>query len=288
MNQPRVVVDYACQTGEGPLWHADRQLLYWLDIPTGRLLQHDPVVGGHCLALKDDDLIGAATVQADGSILLLQAAGRIRRWANGRLTKVIDEIPGHGTHRFNDAIADPEGRIFAGMMVPGQEGRDVLYRIDPDRSVVRVLDGVGRTNGLAFSSDAGFLYYTDTHRREIYRFDYDRSSGRLSGQEVLMRTPEDCGSPDGLTVDAQGFLWSAMWGGGCVLRFRPDGRPDGRINLPTPRVTSVAFGGPDLATLFITTAGGDRKDDFGQAAGALFAVDPGVKGVPEFHSCLSI
>ena len=287
MNPPRVVADYACQIGEGPFWHPDRRLLYWLDIPTGRLFQHDPVVGGHTLALKDDDPIGAALVQADGAILLLQTAGRIRRWADGYLTTLLDEIPGHGTHRFNDAIAAPEGRIYAGLMVPGHDGRDALYRIDPDHSVKRVLDGIGRTNGLAFSADAGFLYYTDTHRHEIYRFDYDRSSGRLSGQEVLVRTPDDCGSPDGLTVDADGYLWSAMWGGGCVLRFRPDGRLDARIDLPTPRVTSVAFGGPGLATLFITTAAGDRKDEFGPHAGALFALTPGVKGLPDHRSNLT-
>jgi D-xylonolactonase len=286
MSDPQVVADTACQTGEGPIWHAARKLLYWLDIPTGRLFQYDPAGGRYALALKDDDPIGAVTVEADGALLLFQAAGRVRRWAGEALTTLVDELPGHGTHRFNDAVADPEGRVFAGMMAPGHGDCDVLYRLDRDRSATRILGGVGRTNGLGFSPDGGYLYYTDTHRREIYRFDYDRATGRLSGQEVLVRTPDDAGSPDGLAVDAEGCLWSAMWGGGCVLRFRPDGCEDGRIDLPTPRVTSVAFGGAGLDTLFVTTAGGDRKDQFGEHAGALFRIDPGVCGRPEFLSRL--
>lgn len=128
------------------------------------------------------------------------------------------------------------------------------------------------------------MYYTDSVKREIYLFDYDREQGVIENQRVFVRTPEGEGIPDGMTVDEEGYVWSARWDGGCVVRHAPDGTEDMRIGLPAKKVSSVTFGGEDYRDMYVTTAGGQNKPEEGPGAGALFRIRLGIRGVPEFYS----
>jgi sugar lactone lactonase YvrE len=280
--QLEMIADYDCVTGEGPLWHAGEKRLYWVDIPKGRLFCYDPACGAH-EQLLEGEAIGGFTIQADGALLLFMAHGAVRIWRGGALETVIEEIADERASRFNDVIADTEGRVYCGTMAtPDRLGR--LYRLNRDGSLVKLLDGIGCSNGMGFTPDRKGLYYTDSPARRIYLFDYDAASGDLSNQRVFVETPEGEGVPDGMTVDAEGYVWSAKWDGGCLVRYAPDGTEDCRIEFPARKVSCATFGGEDYSDLYVTTAGGGKKETEGAGAGALFRLRPGVRGVPEFCS----
>jgi D-xylonolactonase len=147
-----------------------------------------------------------------------------------------------------------------------------------------LLDDVDISNGMGFTPDRKQMYYTDTPKREIYLFDYDQDTGDITSRRVFVRTPEGEGMPDGMTVDAEGYIWSARWDGSCLVRYSPDGREDRRIEFPAKKVSSVIFGGEDYTDMYVTTAGGDNKTEEGSGAGALFRINVGIRGVPEFPS----
>jgi D-xylonolactonase len=281
----RLLVDLPCETGEGPLWHEDERALFWLDIPTGRLFRYDPVTGINELAFQHDAEIGGFTIQADGSLLLFCTAGKILHWFNGAVTTVIDEIPAERETRFNDVIADPAGRVFCGTM-PKPGGMAALYRLDLDGSITLVYDDIAQSNGMGFTADRTSMFLTDTKFRAIYRMDYDEATGALDNRRAIIRTPEDNGAPDGLTVDRDDTIWSARWGGHGLFRYSADGELLGRVQLPPRNVSSVTFGGEDYGTAFITTAtgGAARGGDIGDLAGSLFAIDVNVPGKAPFRS----
>ena len=283
-----MIADYACVTGEGPLWHPLEQRLYWVDIPTGRMFRYEPVTGHHEQCFSGEP-IGGFTIQADGALLLFMARGMVALWRDGALTPVIPEIPEERESRFNDVIADPEGRVFCGTMPIGKRG-GTLYRLDADGTLTRVLEGIQISNGMGFSPDLTQFYYTESLARTIWLFDYDRVTGDLNNRRVFVRVPEipSEGVPDGLTVDAEGYIWSARWDGGCLVRYRPDGTEDSRIHFPARKVSCATFGGPNATDLYVTTAGGDDKAVNGPGAGALFRLRPGVQGCPEFFSRLQV
>ncbi|MBD2006309.1 MULTISPECIES: SMP-30/gluconolactonase/LRE family protein [Cyanophyceae] len=282
MATPSIIADYQCHNAEGPLWHPLEKRLYWSDIPTGRLFRYDYASKTH-EQIYSGEVVGGFTIQQDGSLLLFKARGAIERWEEGKITTLIPEIPDERETRFNDVIADPAGRVFCGTMpAPNRLGR--LYRLDTDGSLTQILDGLGVSNGMGFTPDHKQLYHTDSDKREIYKFDYDQFSGNLSNQRVHITTPEDEGVPDGMTVDAEGYIWSARWDGGHLFRYTPDGTEVLRIPFPAKKVTSVTFGGPDYTDIYVTTAGGDNRDEEGEGAGAVFHLNLGIQGVPEFLS----
>jgi sugar lactone lactonase YvrE len=195
----------------------------------------------------------------------------------------MEEIPEERSTTFNDVIADPQGRVYCGTL-PTKDRLGRLYRLDVDGTLTIMVEGIGCSNGMGFSLDHRAMYYTDSGVREIYRFDYDKATGALANQRLFARLREDQGLPDGMTVDAEGCLWSARWDGGCVARYAPDGTELSRIELPAKKVSCVTFGGDDYGDMYITTAGGADKATEGWGAGALFRVCPGVRGLPEFRS----
>lgn len=282
--EPQLIADYNCETGENPLWHPLEQRVYWVDIPTGRLFRYTPASKRHELCFQAAEAIGGFTIQADGALLLFMARGAVRIWREGQpLVSVIEEIPEERESRFNDVIADPAGRVFCGTMPTGERlGR--LYRLDTDGALTKLLDGIGCSNGMGFTPDGCHLYYTDSPKREIYIFDYDRATGAISNQRVFVRISEDDGFPDGMTVDAEGYVWSALWDGGCLVRYAPDGTEVLRLPFPARKVSSVTFGGPDYTDIYVTTANVEGKEKEGPGAGALFRVNLGIRGVPEFFS----
>ncbi|MCP4544536.1 MAG: SMP-30/gluconolactonase/LRE family protein [Chloroflexi bacterium] len=284
--KPELIADYQCKIGEGPLWHPGEQRLYWVDIPTGRMFRYDPATGAHEQCYQGE-VVGGFTTQVDGALLLFMAKGAIKIWREGELITVVDEIPDERESRFNDVIADPAGRVFCGTM-PTESRPGRLYRLDTDGTLTQLLDGITCSNGLGFTPNRQQMYYTDSFKRKIYLFDYDQGSGDIRNQRVFVRTPEDGGFPDGMTVDAEGCIWSARWDGGCLVRYTPDGSEILRIPLPATKITSVTFGGADYADMYVTTAGGDNKAEDGPGAGALFRLDLGIQGVPEFPSKIAV
>ena len=286
--QPELIADYACQTGEGPLWHPDEKRLYWVDIPQGRMFRYDPATGEHEQCYQGEQ-IGGFTIQEDGALLLFMERGAIKTWHDGRMKTILDEIPDERGTRFNDVSADPEGRVFCGTMpAPDRPGR--LYRLDTDGRLSIILEGIGCSNGIGFTPDLRGMYHTDSPTKAITLFDYDRATGEITNRRVFTQASDGPGEgvPDGMTVDAEGHVWSARWGGHCVVRYAPDGTEVRRIMLPPPKVSSITFGGQDYSQMYLTTAGGNVKDEDGPEAGALYRVDAGVKGVAEFRSKIGL
>ena len=286
--EPELTADYACMVGENPLWHPTEQCLYWVEILAGKLFRYNPALGMHEQCYEAGEAIGGFTIQADGRLLLFMARGAVRIWDDGKLSTVVEEIPIERASRFNDVIADPAGRVFCGTMPTGSEpGR--LYRLDTDGAITELLDGIKCSNGLGFTPDRKQMYYTDSHGHVIYIFDYDQATGAITNRRVFASVPEGEGVPDGMTVDAEGYIWSARWGGSCLVRYSPDGVEVARIRFPVRKVSSVIFGGPDYTDMYITTAiGDDGPPDESPHAGALFHLNLGIRGLPEFYSRVAL
>lgn len=285
-SQPELTVNCACELGENPLWHPIEKRLYWTDIPAGRLFRYTPSTGAHerCYLGRP---VGGFTVHADGSLLLFMDRGTIALWRDGVVTEIVPEIPDELLSRFNDVIADPYGRVFCGTMST-EETLGKLYRLNLDGSLTVLLEDIGCSNGMAFTADRKGFYYTDSRAREIYRFQYNVEDGSISNRRVFVRFTDEDGLPDGATLDSEGRLWSALWGGSCIVRLSEDGTIAERITLPTAKVSSLTFAGDDYADIYITTAGGNHAAADSSTAGALFRMRTQVPGVPEFFSRIQI
>ena len=201
---------------------------------------YDPATGHHQQCYSGPQ-VGGFTFQPDGALLLFMDRGQIAFWRDGVLESLIDAIPEERESRFNDVIADPVGRVFCGTMAtPSRPGR--LYRLDQDGTIRMVLEGIACSNGMGFTLDRRQMYYTDSVKGEIYLFDYDIETGALTNQRLWLKVPEAQGLPDGMTVDAEGHVWSARWGDSALYRYSPEGVVEQRITFPALKVSSVVFG----------------------------------------------
>jgi sugar lactone lactonase YvrE len=202
----------------------------------------------------------------------------------GAVTPFHDPEPHLPGNRFNDGKCDRRGRLLAGTMDNDEVAcTGTLYRLDPDLSAHVMCTDVHLSNGLGWSPDDRLLYYTDSLRRTIWVYDYDLASGEIDHRRAFATVPEDAGVPDGLCVDAEGCVWSAHWGGWRLTRYAPDGRIELVVPMPVPQPSCPAFGGTDLATLYVTTAAiGMSEQDLAKAphGGGLLAFEPGVRGLP--------
>jgi len=285
---PDLVVDLPSLTGEGPLWHVDAQRLYWLDIPLGRLYRFDPESEKNDLVYQHDGPIGGYTIQPDGSLVVFGARGQILRLLGREPEVIIPEIEKERDGRFNDVIAAREGRFFCGTM-PTADPLARLYRLDPDGTLTELFDDIALSNGMGFSPDRSTFYHTDSNNRVIYRMRYDRATGELSDRRVLIQAPDDGSIPDGMTVDAEGNIWSARWNGRGLFKYSPEGELLGHVPFPVRKVSSLAFAGPDLDVAYVTTAGGSaRSAEEGMLAGSLFRVDLRTTGTPPFRSRIGL
>jgi len=285
--QVEAIAQHACHCGENPLWHPTERKLYWVDIPQGRLFAFDFRTGEHGLVYEGRP-IGGITLQTDGDLLLFRDRGTIEVLRRGEIIKtVLKQIPEELHTRFNDVIADPCGRVFCGTMAVKKknlERRGRLYRLDPDGSYRIVVDGIACANGMGFTTDCNQFYFTDSFDAVIYLFDYDVATGNLSNQRIFVQESDHV-VPDGMTVDRNGDIWSARWGEGCVVRYTPDGIIRETIHLPTPKISSLTFGGEDLTQMYVTSAGGQDQPCNGPEAGALFRITGSdVQGAGEFYS----
>jgi D-xylonolactonase len=282
---PELVVDTRCHTGEGPLYHPDEDAVYWVDIPNAQLFRYFPDKDDYEVVFNEHTAVGGYTIEQDGALELFRARGLVERYRDGDRDTLVAEIDRERASRFNDVIADPEGRVFAGTM-PTSDGGGTLYRFDPDGTYTPVRTDVALPNGMGFTPAGDSLYFTESDAGLIHEFDYDRSTGEISNRTVFVDVSDEEGIPDGLTVDEEGYVWSARWDGGCLVRYSPKGEEVDRVMFPAKKVSCATFGGRDYSTMYVTTAGGYDRETEGEAAGALFAFDAPVSGQPEFRSAL--
>jgi sugar lactone lactonase YvrE len=284
-----LVVDARATLGEGPTWDAARGILWWVDILAERVHGFDPRTGED-RAIDVGSTVGAVALRGDGTLLVAVAGGLATLdpdGAGGPTALVRLGEPGDGL-RCNDGKADPAGRYWIGRMaLDGTSGAGSLLRVDPDLAVTTHLTGLTIPNGLGWSPDGRTMHYVDSAWGEVRAFPFDPVTGTIGEGRSLVRIAAIDGLaagsvPDGMTVDAEGCAWIAIWGGGCVVRVAPDGAVLGRIDLPVSHVTSCAFGGDDLADLYVTTArAGLGPEQLGAEplAGGLFRCRPGVRGL---------
>lgn len=282
-----VVIKRHSTLGEGAIWDAAEGVLYWVDIVEKILFTYDPMSGTN-RELKLEKFIGTVVPRGKGGLTVALEDGFYNLDpATGVLEQIADPESGIPGNRFNDGKCDPSGRFWAGTMGrEGEAGKGSLYRLDADGNVTTMLSGIHISNGICWSPDKRTMYHTDTLDWVIRAYDYDDKSGTISGERTVVTVAEKNGFPDGMTIDAEGMLWVALWEGGRVIRYDPDtGRKLAEVSVPVSRVTSCAFGGPGLGTLYITTAtmGMDESEMADEPlAGSLFACEPGVVGMQAF------
>ncbi len=291
MSGPRTVeaelaVAAQCVLAESPVWDGGRELLRWVDILGGQVHSVDPATGARG-QFSTGKPVGAVGLTAGGGLVLALVDGFALADAAGeRITRMPGLVTDERAVRFNDGKPDPWGGFCAGTMQwrdGGQPGR--LYRLAPDGSISELLTGVAVSNGLDWTDDRRSFYYVDSPSGGVDLFDTDPASGALLRRRRFVDIPAAQGSADGLTIDADGGVWVAVWGSGEVRRYTPAGRVDTVVRLPAREVTSVAFGGPDLSVLYITTArehltAAERAAQ--PHAGDIFCCRPGVSGRPSF------
>jgi sugar lactone lactonase YvrE len=277
-----LLVDFKSFLGEGPVWDARTNVVAWVDILAGRL--HLTARDGTTRTIQLPAPVGCLVPRASGGWLAALADGFWAVADDGATGRLVDVQSDRPELRFNDGKCDPQGRFWAGTMaLDHRPGAGALYRLDPDLSVHRMVDGVAISNGLDWSLDGRTMYYVDTPTRRIDRFDFDPASGGIADRRPFVAIDAADGSPDGLTVDAEGGVWVALWDGWRVRRYLPDGSIDREIRLPVSEVTCPVFGGPDLDELYITTAWELLSEEQHAAeplAGGLFRARPGVRGRP--------
>lgn len=272
-----VAVRAEAELGEGPTWDAAAGRLLWIDILGSRLHTYDPVTGRRTVR-RTEQHVGAVKPRAGGGLVLnlrdgvglLDPSGDGFRWLHH------EPVPGR---RANDAAVAPDGALWAGTMRYDEApGGGTLSRVTGDGTVDVVLDDVAVSNGTGWSPDGRLMYYVDSPTRRVDVFDY--ADGRISGRRTLAEIEDGAGFPDGLTVDADGCVWVALWQGSAVRRYTPEGRLDRVIELPVPLVTACAFGGAGLADLYVTTARTGLTEP-PALAGSLFVVPGAGKGVAQ-------
>ena len=274
-----MLVNEHCGTGENPLWDDARGVLYWCDIPAGKVFEWDAIAGEHRLIFQGPEM-GAFTLQQDGSLLLLFTGSAARLDPETGELIVLKEGIVSETGRFNDCIATPRGDVYSGTVDWKERTRGALFRLDLEGQATSICGGTACSNGLGWTPDGDGLYWADSTAKTVYLFDYDRETGAISNRREWLHTPTL--TPDGLTTDSEGGVWVCFYDGGMVRHYDADAQLVQQVEIPAEHVTSCIFGGADLDELFVTTAGG--KPESHTLDGALFRLQPGVRGLSEHRS----
>jgi sugar lactone lactonase YvrE len=279
------VLEARARLGEGPMWDSTRKLLYWVDIYNHRVHQFNPATRENGF-FDVGDVVGAiATAGADRLIMLLRHHLAFLNTQTGVVTPIL-EIEGNLPHnRLNDGKCDPQGRFWFGSMCSIEKPQASLYRYDNDGSLHLMETGLTISNGLGWSPDQKTFYLTDSPQQKIYAYDFDSVTGNITNRRIFVDLTHESFYPDGLTIDSEGHIWSAMWDGWCVIRFNPKGEEVLRIKLPVQVPSSCTFGGEDLKTLYITTASvGLSQADIEKSfySGDLFALQTDITGLPAY------
>ncbi len=279
-----LVLDARAEVGESPIWHAQRQVLYWVDILKCQVHIYNPATKRD-RAIHVGQFVGTVVPRKAGGVMVALQRGFARLDLNTEMLDFIaDPEADKPGNRFNDGKCDPAGRFWAGTMpIEGAEPTGSLYCLHANLTVKKMLSPVTCSNGIAWSLDKKTMYYIDTPRMTVDAFDYDLATGKIANRRTAITIPPGIGSPDGCTLDAEGMLWIAHWGGSRVTRWNPaSGQLLDTVPVPATNVTACAFGGPNLDRLYITTA----RVGLDSAAlrqnpreGGLFVAQPGVTGL---------
>jgi sugar lactone lactonase YvrE len=278
--------------GEGTLWDEAQKRLWWVDIYGKRLFCYNPQNRTH-VSFDLPEVAGTVVIRDDGRPLLAQGCGLStfdpETRAHVRLADV--ERRGSATHRLNDGKCDPLGRLWVGSIVEqGEPGNASLFCVDARGRVVSLIDGVTISNGLVWTDGGRLFYYIDTPTQQVWAYDCNLSTLQLTNRRVVFEFPKEMGSPDGMTIDEEGQLWVALFGGRGVVRLDPErGELTGRVSVAAKNVTSCAFGGANRSTLYISTATlATTPEELQQfpTAGALFEVELPTRGLvsPRFST----
>jgi sugar lactone lactonase YvrE len=282
------LVDAQDKLGEGCFWDVASQTLWWLDAIVPSAIHRLHVASGQYRRWQFDEMVTSMAMRKDGTLIVGSFKGiNTFNPATGALTPIRALEPDRPLNRGNDGACDAKGRFWFGTMMNnvGPSGDDMpitaatgtLFRIDADFAATPMEHGIGVSNGPCWSPDNRVFYFTDSRAQIVWAYDFDLDAGTISNRRVLNDT-KDFGYPDGATVDAEGFLWSARWEGSCVLRIDPKGRIDRIVPMPARRVTNVCFGGPKLDTLYVTTSRLHVENPRLPLQGGLFCFNPGIRG----------
>ena len=285
MDDPVLVLDANADLGEGPIWDATSRTLLWVDITAGLVHRFDPET-------ERDEVfdvgraVGAVVPATSGRLMLAASDGfRFLDLETGRTEPVADIEADDPRTMMNDGACDPAGRFWAGTKdIDGRRPLGALYRLGADLEPVQMVSGVTISNGLGWSPDARTMYYIDSPTHAVDAFDFEEATGAVSRRRHVAVFPEAWGLPDGLTVDADGFLWVAFWRGSAVRRIAPDGSVVATVGFPVSLVTSCTFGGDDLSELYVTSARVElsaSRCSEQPSAGGLFRLHPVVRGLPQ-------
>jgi sugar lactone lactonase YvrE len=284
-----VALDVRAELGECPIWSVEEHALYFVDIKGRALHRYRPATGEHAVMPMPEE-IGCIGFKVGGGFI---AGFRSGLWLldgqGNREAKLADNPEDQSASRFNDGRVDPAGRFLAGTIDEPKAGRSAhLYRYDR-RGLTALAGGLLTSNGVAFSPDGRMLYHSDTPTFTVWRYAYDPATGEASDRTLFARlspTDDDRGRPDGAAVDVDGCYWTALFEGGRIQRYAPDGRLLAEHPVPARCPTMVAFGGPDLKTLYVTSARTGRPAEELAAlphSGSLFAMPVDVAGRPEYR-----
>ena len=289
---PELLIRSGCINAEGPVWDDRTQTFYFIDVEAGKLFSWK---NENLTVWEAGEKIGCAVIRENGGVLAaLQSGFYAVDFPDGGKTLLTDPEADLPRNRFNDGKVDPRGRFFAGTLtmehVPEKTFEASLWQLVKEEdafSSKRVLGEVGLANGLAWSRDGKLFYFVDTDRSTVTAYEYDMETGAVGEGRVIIRVPEEDGFPDGMTIDEEGKLWIALWGGGAISRWDPEsGKMLEKYTLPAKNVSSCCFGGPDMDTLFITTASQDTDMAEYPLAGNVFCMKPGVKGEPSYRAAI--
>ncbi|MBM6580715.1 SMP-30/gluconolactonase/LRE family protein [Microvirga sp. BT689] len=290
----KVALDVRTELGECPVWSIEEQALYFVDIKGRALHRFVPATGAHRTFPMPEE-IGCIGLRRGGGFI---AGFRSGLWLldidGNRTQKLADNPEDQRTSRFNDGRVDPAGRFLAGTIdEPKEGGRAHLYRYD-SRGLAMLASGLLTSNGVAFSPDGSALYHSDTPTFTVWRYTYDPATGEAKDKTRFARlqpTETDQGRPDGAAVDAEGCYWTALFEGGRIQRYSPEGRLLTEYPVPARCPTMVCLGGPDLKTLYVTSARTGRSEDelaVFPHSGSLFAMPVDVPGLPEYEFDISV
>ena len=278
---PELLVQHDAYVGEGPVWDPRIGRLIWVDIPNNHVFSTDPATG-ETSRRELDRAVGVVLPRVAGGYVAALQDGFYALPAQGEPELIAPVEADDPVTRFNDGEIDPQGRFWAGTMGwEAEPEQGSLYRLDPDGTARRMVEGVSISNGLGWSPDGTIMYYVDTPTLRIDMFDFDPASGDIENRREFVTIRHGGGRPDGLTVDSEGAVWVATWPGHGVHRYLPDGTLDAVIPLPVSNVSSIELGGPDLRDAFITTAWellSQEEHDAQPLAGSLFRTRVEVPG----------
>ncbi|MDQ3784730.1 MAG: SMP-30/gluconolactonase/LRE family protein [Actinomycetota bacterium] len=282
-----VAVEAHAQLGEGPVWDETSRQVVWVDIMACVVHCFSPDTGADKI-IDVGQPVGAVAVRTTPGLVLAMRDGFGVLDTDTGDVQMIADTEAHVTgNRMNDGKCDSAGRFWAGTMAFDEApAAGALYRLDQDHGVEKMIHDVSISNGLCWSSDDRDMYYIDSPTQGVDVFDFDAASGELSHRRRVVDIPEEAGLPDGMTIDDQGFLWVALYSGGAVRRYSPEGELDRTVELPATQITSCTFGGDDFCDLYITSAAQELSEQALVAqphAGALFVCRPGPAGLPANH-----